>query len=167
VYAAPIAELSTLRQQHQRLAARELAADEIVVLDDVRGDALELIAELQTSSNGSIGLIVRRAADASEATRIYYDAQTQQLVLDRSDSSLDDSNERTAHSAPLALGSNETLHLHIFLDRSVIEVFANEQVALSSRIYPTRADSLGVAAFAEQQNGALIRLDAWNIAAIW
>ena len=36
------------------------------------------------------------------------------------------------------------LHLQIFLDGSVVEVFANSRTSLSSRIYPTREDSTGL-----------------------
>jgi beta-fructofuranosidase len=35
--------------------------------------------------------------------------------------------------------------LRIFVDRSILEVFANDRVSITTRIYPTRRDSLGVA----------------------
>ncbi|MGQ9479764.1 MAG: GH32 C-terminal domain-containing protein [Thermoproteota archaeon] len=41
----------------------------------------------------------------------------------------------------------ETLKLHVFLDRSVIEVFANSHVCLTGRIYPSRIDSLRIGFF--------------------
>ena len=37
----------------------------------------------------------------------------------------------------------------VFVDKSVVEVFANDRQAISRRIYPTRTDSLGVSFFAE------------------
>ena len=54
------------------------------------------------------------------------------------------------HVAPLILGPDEPLRLHIFLDRSVLEVFANDRISITSRIYPTRADSTCVALLAER-----------------
>ena len=86
-----------------------------------------------------------------------------QLVVDRTQSSLDLTSDRNLHVAPLTLGPDEPLRLQIFLDRSVLEVFANERISITSRIYPTRADSVGVALLAEHGEARLNALDAWQI----
>ena len=71
-----------------------------------------------------------------------------------------------AHSGeargPLAVTQGETVRLHIFLDRSVVEVFANEQTCITERIYPTRLDSLGIALFARGGPARLTALDVWD-----
>jgi beta-fructofuranosidase len=46
--------------------------------------------------------------------------------------------DRNLHTAPLALGPDESLRLQVFLDRSVLEVFANQRVSITSRLYPGR-----------------------------
>ena len=46
---------------------------------------------------------------------------------------------------------------------SVLEVFANGRLCLTQRIYPTRADSLGVSVFARGGEAILNSLDAWTI----
>ncbi len=48
----------------------------------------------------------------------------------------------TAHPLPLAPG--DRLQLRVFVDHSVLEVFANGRACLTTRIYPTRPDSLGI-----------------------
>ena len=63
----------------------------------------------------------------------------------------------------LTLGADEPLRLHIFLDRSVLEVFANERISITSWIYPTQADSVGVALLAERGQAQLNVLDAWQM----
>jgi beta-fructofuranosidase len=161
VYAAPIAELAMLRGEPRRVAAQALPTGAPVLLDAVRGDALEIVAELRPQAGGSVGIALRRAANGSEETRLSYDSQRQQLTLDRSRASLDATTDRAPHSTPLVLGDHEPLKLHIFLDRSVVEIFANDRLSMSSRIYPTRADSLGVAVFAEREAGELLSLEAW------
>ena len=65
------------------------------------------------------------------------------------------------------LPSEQTLKLRIFLDRSVVEVFANDRVCLASRIYPTRADSRGLTLFARGGSARLSSLDAWEMRSIW
>ena len=52
------------------------------------------------------------------------------------------------HSGPLQLEEDELLRLHVFIDRSILEVFANGRLCLTSRIYPTRSDSTGIGLFA-------------------
>ena len=51
----------------------------------------------------------------------------------------------------------------MFVDRSVIEVFANDRQCLTQRIYPARADSLGVALFSSGGNARCTVLEAWDL----
>ncbi len=80
---------------------------------------------------------------------------------------MDPTTDHNLHVAPLTLGPDEPLQLHIFLDRSVLEVFVNERVSMTSRIYPTRADSLGLALLADRGDAQLRHLDAWQLRSIW
>ena len=141
--------------------------DQLVPLSAVRGDALELSVELRPDPQGVVGLALRRSPDGAEETRISYDSRPQQLTLDRSKSTQAPETDRAAHVAPLALADDEPLRLRVFLDRSVIEVFANDRVAITSRIYPSRPDSQGVAAFAEGRPAELLGLTAWRMGSIW
>jgi beta-fructofuranosidase len=59
------------------------------------------------------------------------------------------------------------LLLHIFLDRSVIEVFANHRLCMSSRVYPSRTDSLGIGFFAHGGSARIKTLDVWEMGSIW
>jgi beta-fructofuranosidase len=57
--------------------------------------------------------------------------------------------------------------LRVFLDRSVIEVFANERVTLTSRVYPAGAQSAGITPLARGGTARLRELDLWQIRSIW
>jgi beta-fructofuranosidase len=163
----PVPELTALRATHARVSARRVPAGQVVVLPEVAGDTLELIAEFVPAAGGRCGLAVRRTPDAHEQTEIVYDTARQQLTVDRSRSSLDPAADHGRHIAPLTLSPGELLRLHIFLDRSVIEVFANERVSITSRIYPTRPDSVTVALLAAAADTRLNALDAWWLRSIW
>ena len=63
--------------------------------------------------------------------------------------------------------AGQPVELRIFIDRSVVEVFADGRQYLAKRIYPARADSVGVQAFAKGGRATLQSLDAWQMAAIW
>jgi beta-fructofuranosidase len=51
----------------------------------------------------------------------------------------------------------------VFVDKSVVEVFANGRQAVMRRIYPSREDSLGVALFSEGGPARVTTLEAWDM----
>lgn len=163
----PAPELAALRGHHTRCNATVVLADREVVVPEVAGDTLELVVELLPAREGRCGIVVRRTPDGVEQTRILYDASQRQLIVDRTQASQDLGTDRNPHVAPLTLGLDEPLRLHLFVDRSVLEIFANERVTITTRVYPTRADSLGVALFAEGADVKLQALDAWKLHSIW
>ena len=63
--------------------------------------------------------------------------------------------------------AGQLLQLRIFVDRSVVEVFANKQQYLAMRVYPERQDSRGVSLYAHGQDALLKSLDAWQMRSIW
>ena len=68
------------------------------------------------------------------------------LGIDVSHASLDPHvGSRSPEIGPLYLEDGEELRLRVFIDRSIIEVFANERQCLTVRAYPSREDSNGVA----------------------
>jgi beta-fructofuranosidase len=73
---------------------------------------------------------------------------------------------RSSHTAPLELAEGETLKLHVFLDRSIVEVFANDRCAITTRVYPD-ANRQGIRLFATDGSGHLVALDSWQMEAIW
>jgi len=69
-----------------------------------------------------------------------------------------------AQEAPFELHSGENLKLRIFLDKCVLEVFANGRECMTQRIHPTRNDSLGVALFTRGGTANVVSLDARDMA---
>jgi beta-fructofuranosidase len=59
------------------------------------------------------------------------------------------------------LEDGELLRLRVFIDRSVVEVFANGRQCLTLRTYPSREDSTGVSVFARGNEGKLVSLNAY------
>jgi beta-fructofuranosidase len=69
---------------------------------------------------------------------------------------------------PLKLeGDSKSLRLHVFLDKSVLELFINDGAASVTRVeYPGEKD-LGVSAFAEGGSVTLKSFEAWEMSSIW
>jgi sucrose-6-phosphate hydrolase SacC (GH32 family) len=64
------------------------------------------------------------------------------------------------------LPNEKTLKLHVFLDRSVMEVFANNRACFTRVIFPGEND-LGVGAFATGGKVGLRSFEAWPMRSIW
>lgn len=164
---APPAALAALRREHHHAHDIEIAVGSDWISPDIQGNSLELIAEFAPGLTGASGLIVRRSPGGEEQTRIGHDPVQQVLFVDKSRASLDREAEHTGAEARFALSAGEPLRLHLFVDHSVLEVVANDRVLLTERLYPTRADSLGVGAFAGDAAATLTALDGWEMASAW
>jgi beta-fructofuranosidase len=165
----PAPELEVLRRDHRRFEEVPLDGTSTGMLEGVRGDSLEIRAEFHVDggANAPLGLKLRRSPGGEEETRLFYDPVSERLVLDPLRSSRLPGPDRPLHEGPLALGPDGTLTLRVFLDHSVIEVYANRTACITGRIYPSRSDSLGVDVFAGSGGVRLRSLDTWQMASIW
>jgi beta-fructofuranosidase len=145
----PAAEVETLRGKRLGVEAA--------------GDCLEIKAEIDPGGAVRAGLQVRAAADGSEQTLVYYDREQKRLCVDRSQSSTDSSADRAMQSGPFLLGRGEPLRLRVFLDGSVIEIFANERFCLTARVYPVGRRSLGVGLYASGGAAKMASFEAWEM----
>ena len=165
----PVAELGMLRRAHRRWADLAITPEGSHFLGDWQGDTLEIIAAFAPGDAAEFGLVVRRAPDGSEQTIIAYNVAGRRLSINGERSSLDETVMRKVVGGEIDrtgfgnLSGLEALTLHVYLDRSVIEVFANERSAIAYRVYPTRQDSLGVDCFAVGGRARLAACDVWEI----
>ncbi len=158
----PVPELQMLRGRESVWPARTPAEDTPQPFPDVAGDACEIVLEVIPAGAQRMGLLVRRAPDGGEETRLYYDAENHALVFDSTRSGI--AGRKTIERAPFALRPNEPLRLNVFVDYSVVEVYANDRQAICRRVFPGRPDSLGVALFAEGGKAHFQSVQAWEIA---
>ena len=163
----PAGEYSMLRDGHWHWAGVAVNPGAAWTPEDALGDCLEVRAHLVPSVDGNVALGVRRSPGGEEETLIRYDASAKALSVDRARSSLSDTQSKDVRTAPLTLDPDGTLDLHVFVDRSVIEVFANGHCCLTTRVYPEGADATGVAVTAEGSPAAIRELDVWSLKSIW
>jgi len=129
----------------------------------ISGNSIELSLEMTPGKDAkTCGVKVCCSPDGKEETAIYYDATDKKIKIDTRKSSLGEGPKRI-EAAPFKLKKGETLKLRIFVDKSVIEVFANDRQALVRRIYPTRKDSVGVKLISTGAVVKVPRFDAWDM----
>lgn len=155
-------ELEALRGEHQRIDLVTIGDGRSDVLPGMSGTKFEMIADITVSDADEAGVILRATPDGQEQTRIYFDARTDEIVVDLSSVSNNPDTERDVRRGSFELKKGERLKLHVFVDNSVIEVFVNDKQALATRAFPTRADSDGVDLFA-RGGSARANVDFWEL----
>ena len=177
----PVRELEVLRRDHGRFSDLRIASDETTPLDGVRGNQLEIRAIFEWEDAEEFGLVVRSSPGGEEQTLIRFNTNPwhrnvppeengpkRELVLDVSRSSVSPEvsnreSQRCSYDRPYGA----QVELRVFVDRSVVEVFADGRHYLAKRIYPARSDSLDVGVFARGGRATVRSLDVWRMDAIW
>ncbi|MGD0613046.1 MAG: glycoside hydrolase family 32 protein [Anaerolineales bacterium] len=161
----PIEEMKQLRGDDFHIQNVTIPPASEIALP-VEGSSLEIQAEFEFSPSCH-GLKLCCSPDEREETFVGYDFLTQQVFVDRQQSSLSPEVNRGIVKTAYRQKEHEPLRLHLFLDRSVMEVFVDNAIAITTRLYPTRPDSLGIGAFARQGAVTIKSLDIWKMKSIW
>jgi beta-fructofuranosidase len=156
------AEIERLRYNERSQADQVVAADAQVALNGIAGTSLELEMELSSSTAAQFGVKVCYSPGGEEETLVYYDTTDQKLKIDTNKSSLQQG-AKTIEGGPLKLAAGEPLKLRIFVDKSVVEVFANGRQAVMRRVYPSLPKSTGVALYSIGGETRVKGLNAWDL----
>jgi beta-fructofuranosidase len=159
----PLPELKSLRGAKVEYRNVDLRPGKDQPIKGAPGDTIEILAEFELGSAQEVGLKLRATLDGGEHTIAGYDRGEEQLFTDTAQASLNPDTARTAQKGHFALGPKETLRLHIFLDGSVMEVYANGRASLSERMYPTQPDALGLSAYARGGVARMKSVEIWPV----
>ena len=153
----PVPELQQLRSTHWNVSQIELH-NSSRILQGVQGKQLEILAQFEIQDANQFGLKIRCAADGSDGIPIAYDA----IAHDGPDLKVDGVRFR------FTLAEDETiLTFHIFLDRSVMEVFVNDGYVCATRVIYPPEKNLGIAIFSQGGNTTVTKLDIWEMQPVW
>lgn len=158
----PPQEIERLRYNAKKQAGLTVNPGADLPLEGIAGNSLELCVEVSAKDAKQFGLKVCRSPNGEEETVISYDAVEKKLKIDTSKSSLTEG-PKGVEAGPFELKAGEALKLRVFLDKSVVEVFANGRQAVMRRVYPSREDSVGVAAFSIGGPASLATVEAWDM----
>ena len=130
----------------------------------VAGRTLELITTINPGSADQVGLRVREGKEQESV--IVYDAVNKELRFDRTNSGVFfGENHYGETSAPMELLDDGTVKLRVLVDRSSVEIFANEgRRTMTNRVYPDW-NSTGVSLFAEGGCAEIQHLVAYDLIA--
>jgi len=146
----PVAQISKLRGElTEYREARVEKENQAFVLP--AGDTMEIEAEIDLTSAGSIHLAIQNEKKEQLASMSYNGLELRGLDAKA--------------PLPLARGARK-LKLRIFIDRSVVEVFANETACLTKTISLLGSNST-LSIHSDGGAATLKRLRAWPMKTIW
>ena len=135
VVTPPIKELAGLRLSEKSFD--NLVFYEDTKFDGVEGEVGELVMEIDLTETRAFEIDLRVGEE--EKSVITYDDAIHLFKFNRDKAGAGSDGEREVKLPPA-----DTMNLHIFLDRSSIEIFINDgEYVLSNRVYP-RSDSTGI-----------------------
>ncbi len=157
----PVEELKSLRTNQKEKKNINVSGN--TTLYDKANELLELEITIQPGSSKQTGVVIGRSADGKEETVIYYDAAEKKLKVDATKSSLL-YGRRNIESAPFELKKGENLVLNIYVDKGIVEVFANDRQAIARTIYPTLGGT-GVQLFSKGGTAKVVSVKSWDLVA--
>ncbi len=146
----PVPQLQQLRDKHWTESAVTLHNSSHAI-EGIHGDALEIQLLLQPKG-GTFTLHTRASADGTRGSGIIYDGSTLDVL---------------GTKTPLLLADDEPLKLHLFLDRSVLEVFVNGGRIAVTRLLDAQPGDDRLILQVEDGEVTIISLDIWTLQDIW
>ena len=149
----PLRELKELRQDPKCESNITVKSDTIRLLDDIKGDTMELEVVIASPKAKEFGINLLCDEKGGNGFTIASGAGSKTLTVGYI-------------KPPFQLKENEDLTLRIFIDKSMIEVFANDrQAALAWHEYTP--ENLKVSLFAKGGDLDVKRVTAWKMKSIY
>ncbi|MEZ4679121.1 MAG: glycoside hydrolase family 32 protein [Caldilineaceae bacterium] len=145
----PVPQLQQLRDQQVTLSGLQLNNSSHVV-EGISSDALE-IQMLVQPHHGTFTLRTRRSNDGRRSIDISFDGTTIDVL---------------GTQIPFPLADEEPLKFHLFLDKSVLELFVNGGRVAVTRLVNAPLENLGIEMVADGEV-TIVSFDGWTMKGIW
>jgi sucrose-6-phosphate hydrolase SacC (GH32 family) len=147
----PLRELEQLRYYPMMESSVEIRQGQTHRLKSIAGDSLELLLRIRQGGAKRYGVKLHSSPDNARGIDLVVDSGARTIQLG-------------ATTAPFALSPGEDLQLRIFIDRRIIEVFANDRQAIFKQ-HAYEPDEIGVCLFNEGGLMDVKEIKAWRMAA--
>ncbi|UZJ57385.1 hypothetical protein CBS101457_006705 [Exobasidium rhododendri] len=165
----PVEETKLLRVGARHFAIDRPSANRLPIYS--RNFELELECTIDgayreaTEDHHEIGILLCHSRSLSQYTKCMYSNGF--IKVTRTQSTMDADVCTATIVAPIKLlpfagGTMETIRMHLFLDNSVLEVYVNDRIAITTRIYCDDDDSVHATLFnAKPEYAQFLRVEAW------
>jgi len=175
----PPSEIELLRYNPVQEKPFTIPSGKSVTLKNISGNSLEMDILIDPGKAKRFGVKVFCSDDEREQTPIVIDRNKSELQIDMSKSGTDkpsyyefvmafgvlkDKNPTVeTQNAPFTLASGEKVRLRIFLDKSMLEVFANGRQCITQVVYPTLKDAISIQLFTEDAPVEAREIKSWSL----
>jgi sucrose-6-phosphate hydrolase SacC (GH32 family) len=161
----PHPNLCRLRKEATIIQNRLIEKNTTFNLPEFASTQAELEFYLVASDTSMFQIHLFKHQDEQEVTILSFDMINDRISLDRRQSTLG-SGTQNVRTESYVYNPNDTIVLRVFLDHSVLEVFIDNLVVFSARIYPSRASSHLIDATVQKGTLKIISLHAWPLKSI-
>jgi len=176
----PPKEVERLRVNQMEEQPFTVDGGQSVLLNTITGNMMEMDITIDAGQAKRFGVKLFSSKDGVEQTPVVIDRTKNLLQVDMQKSGINHpvyeefamafASPDPKHNpviltedAPFSLKPGEKVHLRIFLDKSMLEVFANGRQCITQVIYPTQQDAVHVQVFTEDLPIWVESLKAWKL----
>lgn len=145
----PISELESLRERKYVNLENKSLIEVNKAIEFIKDDCMKIELEICGGMADRFGIKLRKTPDGEEETLLYYDMNTKEILVNRNKSTINPESERGVQGGAVDIGE-DNLKLHIYIDKSMVEAYVNKLKALTTRVYPTRENALGLSIWADK-----------------
>jgi len=150
----PLRELETLRHDKKQEEGITVKSDSVHRLEGLSGEALELELAFKSPTAKELGVDVLCDKDGENGLRIAYVAESKTLRIGKV-------------NAPFALKEGEDLALRVFIDKNLVEVFANDRQAAAAAAAKYEPGNLGISLFSKGGDTVVKTIRSWKMKSIY
>ncbi|MDE0044096.1 MAG: GH32 C-terminal domain-containing protein, partial [Candidatus Poribacteria bacterium] len=150
---APVPELAKLRVDDGTSVENLVLRDETKHIEGMQGDTLEVVAEIAPRDACTWGLKLAAPSSSDESLAIRGEGNRLNVA---------------GTVVPgIRFGEDGAVKLHLFFDRSVLEVFINDGIQSVTRVVYPDERGLAVHLFAEGGTAIVKSMRVWEIKGVW
>ena len=150
----PLPELKALRGRHWRFKELSLENPGNHPLENTHGNCLEILINVEASSDAIIGFDVLASDDFKQYIPIRIDRVRGILKVGDRESAFQQTEQE------------KTFQFHLFVDRSVLELYVNDRICFTSQARPKPEDQ-NIRLVAESGRATFKTVDVWEMTTIW
>ena len=162
----PVGELQSLRGKPFHISNTTVQeANNELVRAGIRGETYEIEAELEPGSADEIGVRLRKGPGVETVVGVL--PRNYAVFVDRGKSGDVSFSQDFPGRYYAWLPFTERIKLHIFVDRSSVEIFVNDgEKVMTNRIYPPPG-STGIELYSKYTEGKVVSFTYWPLESIW
>ena len=162
----PVRELQSLRGKPFQIANTTVQeANTKLAHADIKGETYEIEAEFEPASAGEVGFRLRKGPGLETVVGVL--PANYAVFVDRTKSGDVSFSKDFSGRYYAWLPYTQRIKLHIFVDRSSVEVFVNDgEKVMTNRIYPPPG-STGIELYSSGGAARVVSLSYWPLQSIW